>query len=359
MDNINKKKEADIDAALTDATIGVRDAVKDLNGMNYEDFTEGSDYASLAKRYNNMGKQAMKDTMGQASARTGGYANSYAVQAGQQAQNSFMEKLEDAARGLYDSQRQEKFDKVNMANAMYDRAYGEKQDYIANQNSEKEEYLNNLYTDFSLMNDEEFGDATWDYYRESFENLGLTEEDFDRHKGIVQNEKDQQAFAAEEKIEKDKKESLKKDIKTWSNFDWEDTRIPEGEQDSYYNEWKAGWKDNALDMDTVNAAIDEGKLSPNVLRSYECINGISLCAENLDNLAEAMATGGAYNLMPEVNKYVEAWISYDEYGFIKYLAELEAKYPDHPIVLEYTLDEHGSASYNTGGGGGSRVLMTR
>lgn len=207
MDTNKNKRETDLDASLTEAANGVQTAVDDFNNTNYADFKKGSDYAGLTKQYSNMGKQAMKDTMGQASARTGGYANSYAIHAGQQAQNSFMEKLEDAARGLYDSQRQEKLDKVNVANAIYDRAYGEKQDYIANQqwqqqfeynseqdyiakqNAEKEEYLNNLYTDFSLMSDEEFGAATWDYYRESFENLGLTEEDFNRHKGIVQNDR--------------------------------------------------------------------------------------------------------------------------------------------------------------------------
>lgn len=225
MDNINKKKEADLDAALTDAAIGVKDAVKDLNGMNYEDFTEGSDYASLAKRYNNMGKQAMKDTMGQASARTGGYANSYAVQAGQQAQNSFMEKLEEAARGLYDSQRQEKLDKVNVANAMYDRAYGEKQDAIANQQwqktfdynadrddiederyanqqaeEDKNEYLDNLYTDFSLMNDEELEDLlNGNMAKASGENPlaeyltdGVTESDIIRLAKMAKDEKNQQ-----------------------------------------------------------------------------------------------------------------------------------------------------------------------
>ncbi len=101
---------------------------EDYVNSNYTDFTKGSDYASLAKRYNNMGKQAMKDTMGQASARTGGYANSYAIQAGQQAQNSFMEKLEDAARGLYDSQMAEKANKLNVAQGIYDRNYSEFKD---------------------------------------------------------------------------------------------------------------------------------------------------------------------------------------------------------------------------------------
>lgn len=45
--------------------------------------------------YEKAGRKAMEDTVGNASLLTGGYANSYAVTAGQQAYNEYMQKLSD------------------------------------------------------------------------------------------------------------------------------------------------------------------------------------------------------------------------------------------------------------------------
>ena len=111
----------------------LQNAATDLYNMNYSNFTNSGDYADLAKRYRQQGQQAMKDTLGQVSARTGGYASSYATQAAQQSYNGYMEKLEDAARSLYDSQRQEKLDAFNVANSLYQQEYNEGRDSIADQ----------------------------------------------------------------------------------------------------------------------------------------------------------------------------------------------------------------------------------
>ena len=99
--------------------------------MNYDDFTKGTDYASLAKRYSQQGQKAMDDTIGKVAARTGGMASSYATAAGNQAYNDWMGNLEDAARSLYDSQRQEKIDNLGIAKSLYDMSYNEQRDNIA------------------------------------------------------------------------------------------------------------------------------------------------------------------------------------------------------------------------------------
>lgn len=49
----------------------------------------------------NQGKKAMQDTIGQASAMTGGYGNSYAVAAGNQAYQGYLENLNDVVPELY------------------------------------------------------------------------------------------------------------------------------------------------------------------------------------------------------------------------------------------------------------------
>jgi hypothetical protein len=111
--------------------------------MNYEDFTKGTDYASLAKRYSQQGRKAMEDTIGMVAARTGGLASSYATAAGNQAYNDYMTKLEDAARALYDSQRGDAVENYGIAQGMYDRQYSEWQDnrnfgYQQSQDAEKD-----------------------------------------------------------------------------------------------------------------------------------------------------------------------------------------------------------------------------
>ena len=65
----------------------------DLNGdMLYQQYKD---------QYTTQGKLAMMDTMGQAAAMTGGYGNSYAQTAGQQAYQGYLQQLNDKIPELY------------------------------------------------------------------------------------------------------------------------------------------------------------------------------------------------------------------------------------------------------------------
>ncbi len=72
---------------------------------NREKFSYNPDGDALYRQYKdsyiNSGKRAMQDTVGQASTLTGGYANSYAQTAGQQAYNEHIQKLNDIVPELY------------------------------------------------------------------------------------------------------------------------------------------------------------------------------------------------------------------------------------------------------------------
>ena len=67
--------------------------------MEKKNFSYDADKDKLFSQYKNSyeksGRTAMRDTMGNAASLTGGYGNSYAVTAGQQAYNSYMSKLSD------------------------------------------------------------------------------------------------------------------------------------------------------------------------------------------------------------------------------------------------------------------------
>jgi hypothetical protein len=65
------------------------------------DFNKDALYQQYKDKYIKQGKMAMADTMGQASAMTGGYGNSYAATAGNQAYQASLENLNDVIPELY------------------------------------------------------------------------------------------------------------------------------------------------------------------------------------------------------------------------------------------------------------------
>ena len=65
------------------------------------DFNEDALYKQYAEQYTRGGKLAMQDTMGQASAMTGGYGSSYASTAGNQAYQEYLSKLNEVIPELY------------------------------------------------------------------------------------------------------------------------------------------------------------------------------------------------------------------------------------------------------------------
>ncbi len=73
--------------------------------MNREDFKYdlGSDmlYQQARDQYKALGKMAMQDTIGRASSLTGGYANSYAASAGNQAYNQYLQALNENIPDYY------------------------------------------------------------------------------------------------------------------------------------------------------------------------------------------------------------------------------------------------------------------
>lgn len=81
-----------IDSTL-DQILNRKDFQYDVNGDAL--------YQQYKDRYVNLGRQAMMDTMGQAATLTGGYGNSYAQMAGQQAYQGYLQGLTDKIPELY------------------------------------------------------------------------------------------------------------------------------------------------------------------------------------------------------------------------------------------------------------------
>lgn len=65
------------------------------------DLSQDQLFQQAKEQYQVMGKSAMADTIGQASAMTGGYGNSYATSAGNQAYNAYLQELNNSIGDYY------------------------------------------------------------------------------------------------------------------------------------------------------------------------------------------------------------------------------------------------------------------
>ena len=130
----------------------------DLNGdMLYQQYKE---------QYTTQGKLAMMDTMGQAAAMTGGYGNSYAQTAGQQAYQAYLQKLNDVvpelygmARDQYNQEGQDLYDRAGLMLKMDEQEFNRNQ--VALENYYKE--LGILSDNARYMSETEYKKALDDY----------------------------------------------------------------------------------------------------------------------------------------------------------------------------------------------------
>lgn len=108
-------------------------------------------YQQYKDRYIQQGKQAMMDTVGQAAALTGGYGNSYAQKAGQQAYQGYLQGLNDKVPELYqmalERYNQEGADLLNKYGLMsdqYAKEYSRYRDSVGDWRAQRD-YLATLY----------------------------------------------------------------------------------------------------------------------------------------------------------------------------------------------------------------------
>jgi hypothetical protein len=102
-------------------------------------------YQQYADQYIQQGKMAMMDTMGQAQAMTGGYGNSYAQTAGQQAYQGYLQQLNEVVPELYvmaldryNQEGQELYNQAALIGQQEDQDYGRYQDALNRWQAERD-----------------------------------------------------------------------------------------------------------------------------------------------------------------------------------------------------------------------------
>ena len=154
------------------------DQILNRQAFNYN-FNADPMYQQYAQKYQENGRQAMMDTMGQAAALTGGYGNSYATQVGQQAYqqnlanlNDVIPQLRDAAYQMYQNEGNDLRNNMALLRDLESTDYGryrdDVSDYYTDLNYLYNRYQNESATDYDRYRDlvsQWQNDRTYDYNR--------------------------------------------------------------------------------------------------------------------------------------------------------------------------------------------------
>ena len=204
--NSNKKSAVpEYKSRYSDAVKSNLSSVLGKKKFNYD---IGSDklFSQYKDSYTKAGKTAMEDTVGNVSMLTGGYANSYAVTAGQQAYDSYMSKLNDKIPELeqraYERYRDEEdsaYKKLNTLIGLEDTEYGRYRDSVADYNTNREfEYNKNKdaqaqrnwqaqFDRDKYVNDRDFNRSVLESDRKY--NRDVLENDRDYNRGVYESER--------------------------------------------------------------------------------------------------------------------------------------------------------------------------
>lgn len=94
------KSQSDFSSPYTEKKNKAMTDIENIGDFKY-DFADDPMYAAIRDNYARQGKLAMQDTVGKASAATGGYGNSYAASAGAQAYNQYIAQTSEMIPELY------------------------------------------------------------------------------------------------------------------------------------------------------------------------------------------------------------------------------------------------------------------
>lgn len=102
LSDLENNKPGDYQGQYTGQVQSILDKIMNRQEFNY-DMNADPLYQQYKNQYTALGKNAMRDTVGNVSALTGGYASTAAASAGQQAYNSYLQQLNNIVPELYNA----------------------------------------------------------------------------------------------------------------------------------------------------------------------------------------------------------------------------------------------------------------
>ena len=187
-----------------DQATAIYDKIMNRGEFSY-DVNKDKLYQQYRDLYSQMGRGAMEDTMGQAAALTGGYGSTYSQNAGQQAYNSYLQKLNEVVPELYNAAynryNQEGQNLMNLytmarsnADSAYERDYNQWYNRLQLERSDEDTAYNRWYNQMQLeRRDDDTAYNRW-YNRlqleRSDEDTAYNRQQTEEQKKLVQEETD-------------------------------------------------------------------------------------------------------------------------------------------------------------------------
>ena len=359
--NSNKKSAVpEYKSRYSDAVKSNLSSVLGKKKFNYD---IGSDklFSQYKDSYTKAGKTAMEDTVGNASMLTGGYANSYAVTAGQQVYDSYMSKLNDKIPELeqraYERYRDEEdsaYKKLNTLIGLEDTEYGRYRDSVADYNTNREfEYNKNKdaqaqrnwqaqFDRDKYVNDRDYNRSVLEsdrkYNRDVLENdrdynRGVYESDRKYNRDVLENDRDYNrgVYESDRKYNRDVLENDRDYNRGVYESDRDYAQNVYDSDRNYRIKLNSSLKD-AVKNEEENA--DSGKFSPD--DAYDFIKKYSDKIYSDEEFTEAL-----FQLYGEKDGFYD-WIEQMKIpGDIEGMTYLELLYKMHPELKPTALSKAG------------------
>lgn len=272
------------------------------------DLSKDTLYNQMKDQYQVIGQQAMADTIGQASAMTGGYGNSYATTAGSQAYQGYMQQLNNNIADLYNLA-------LNTHNA---------------ETSRLQNVFNAYSTDRGTKNNEWQGN--WNVYNNRYSNLANAYGDsrnYDLNSyntqanamGNVSNLKQDRA---------DKSETM--DYNLWDKANQNKLSLY-GLRDAWeQNQAENAYKDKALkaDIDYKNRALNEEITHNRNAEGLSMLSALPKSSGSSSSSSSSSSTKKTY-LSKIISNASEMAKNSNWAKLAKYLSNLDEKYTNHDV----------------------------
>lgn len=158
LSDVENSKPGDYQSQYTDKISSVLDEI--LNGEDFsytgKDMMNDDLYKMYADQYKRNADLAMRDTMGNAAALSGGYGSSYAAAVGQQAYDNTMANMNDIALDLYNlayqrysDNRADRYNQMGVLQALENMDYGKYRDLVSDWQLDRNYYAGRYDTEFN------------------------------------------------------------------------------------------------------------------------------------------------------------------------------------------------------------------
>ena len=337
--NSNKKSAVpEYKSRYSDAVKSNLSSVLGKKKFNYD---IGSDklFSQYKDSYTKAGKTAMEDTVGNASMLTGGYANSYAVTAGQQAYDSYMSKLNDKipeleqrAHERYRDEEDSAYKKLNTLIGLEDTEYGRYRDSVADYNTNREfEYNKNKDAQAQRNWQAQFDRDK--YVNDRDYNRSVLESDRKYNRDVLENDRDYNrgVYESDRKYDRDVLENDRDYNRGVYENDRDYAQNVYDSDRNYRIKLNSSLKD-AVKNEEENA--DSGKFSPD--DAYDFIKKYSDKIYSDEEFTEAL-----FQLYGEKDGFYD-WIEQMKIpGDIEGMTYLELLYKMHPELKPTALSKAG------------------